>query len=145
VDVALAKWFPGQFHHHGVTHTVVFVVLASVVAGVVAAALLTRPLDDWLGWDRFDRWSMFGFAFLAFFLGGLSHLFADMLSAPDISTPIEPLWPLVQQPVGLDVIYYEDPLYNGVFFVAMLALHTVVAYVADPVEHRFRFRGPATR
>jgi len=139
LDLWLARFFPGEFHHHGVTHTIVFVVLASVVIGLVAAAVLTRPVDEWLGWRRFDRWSMFGFAFLAFLLGGLSHVFADILSAPDISTPIEPFWPFFDKPWSVDLIYYNDPTWNGVFLLTMLIVHGVVAYVADPVSHRFRF------
>lgn len=145
LDVLLARWFPGLIRHHGVTHTVVFVVLVSIVTGLLSAALLTRPIDDWLGWERFDRESMFAFAFLAFLLGGLSHLFADSLSAPDISTPITPFWPFLDWAVGLDVIYYDNPLYNAVFLVAMLAVHAAVAYLAEPVGHRYRFQRRASR
>lgn len=140
-DLYLSEWFPGQFHHHGVTHTVLFAVLAGLVAGLAAAALLTRPVDDWLGWERFDRWSMFAFASLAFFLGVLSHVFADMLSAPDISTPIEPLWPVVEGSWGYDLIYFSDPLFNGVFLVAVAATHLAVALLVDPLDHRYRFGG----
>jgi len=39
-DLALRHVFP-TVHHHGVTHTVVFVTVASVVAGAITARLLT--------------------------------------------------------------------------------------------------------
>lgn len=141
VDLWLSRWFPGQIHHHGVTHTIVFVALASLVAGLIAAAFLTGPLDDWLGWDRFDKGSMFTFAFAAFLLGGLSHVFADILSAPDISTPIEPFWPFFDKPWSADLIYYNDPLWNSVFLIAMVVLHAALAYAVGPMDHRYRFRG----
>ena len=39
----------------------------------------------------------------------LSHLAADVLSAPDISTRIEPLWPLITGPIAyIDVLYYDS-------------------------------------
>lgn len=120
-DLWLGKVFPAEIHHHGVTHTILFAVLASVVAGATAAAVLTKPLDRWLGWERFDARSMFTFATLAFLLGALSHVFADMLSAPDISTPIEPLW-------------------NSVFLAVMLVFHFGIALAVTPNTHRYRFR-----
>ncbi len=139
-DLWLARWFPGQIHHHGVTHTIVFVVLASLVAGMIAAAFLTGPLDDWFGWHRFDKGSMFTFASVAFLLGGLSHIFADMLSAPDISTPIEPFWPFFDKPWSVDLIYYNDLVWNSIFLIAMLLLHVGLAYMVGPMDHRYRFR-----
>jgi|AntRauTorcE11897_2_1112592.scaffolds.fasta_scaffold02265_6 membrane-bound metal-dependent hydrolase YbcI (DUF457 family) len=140
IDLWLIKLFPGEFHHHGFTHTILFVALVSVVAGAIAAAVLTKPLDRWLGWNRFETRSMFAFATLAFLLGGLAHIFADMLSAPDISTPIEPLWPLVEGSWGIDVIYYNDPLWNSAFLAVMLVVHIGVALAVSPNNHPYRFR-----
>ncbi|NHN43009.1 metal-dependent hydrolase [Halorubellus sp. JP-L1] len=140
IDLWLSRWFPAEVHHHGVTHTVVFVAAASIVAGALAAAVLTKPLDRWLGWDRFDAGSMFAFSSLAFFLGGTAHVFADILSAPDISTPIEPFWPLYNQPLGIDLIYYNDPLWNSVFLAVMLVVHVGVALAVSPNRHRYRLR-----
>jgi len=140
IDLWLTKVFPAQFHHHGVTHTVVFVALASVVVGAIVAALLTGPIDEWLGWDRFDSKSLFAFSFLAFLLGGLSHVFADMLSAPDISTPIEPFWPFFDKPWSVDLLYYNDPLWNSVFLGVMLIVHVALAIVLSPSGHQYRMR-----
>lgn len=143
VDLWLARWFPAEFHHHGVTHTVLFAVLASLVVGALAAVTLTGPLDRWLGWDRLDRWSTFGFAFLAFCLGGLSHVFADMLSAPDISSPVEPLWPFLDAPISFDLIYYTAPEWNAGLLIFALALHVVAGYVdIEPLRRASeRFKG----
>ncbi len=39
----------------------------------------------------------------------LSHLFADMLSAPDISQPIEPLWPVINGQIYIiDIFWYSS-------------------------------------
>ncbi|MEA5389340.1 metal-dependent hydrolase [Haloarculaceae archaeon H-GB11] len=115
IDIWLATWFPWEVHHHGVTHTIVFVVAASLVVGVVTAAAFTNVLDDWFGRDRFDSRDVFGFVTVATALGGVSHVFADTLSAPDISTPIEPFWPFITEPFPVDVIYYDDPSGTWVF------------------------------
>lgn len=141
IDLWLERLAPSVVHHHGVTHTVVFIAAISVIVGVIAAAVLTRPLDRWLGYERFDAGSMFAFTTGAVLLGGLSHLFADMLSAPDIATPIEPFWPIVNKPWSLDVIYYNSPWWNiGLLTVAVL-LHIAIAYTVDPREHSYRIRG----
>jgi hypothetical protein len=56
------------------------------------------------------------------FLGGVSQVLGDMLSAPDIAQPIEPLWPLVNEPISLDVLYYSSVWWNlGLLVVAVLA------------------------
>jgi hypothetical protein len=112
VDRQLAALFPGLVHHHGVTHTVVFVLAIGVVAGALASALLTDWLDGWIDTERFDRRRTFLFATGAFVVGGLSHVFADMLSAPDIADSIEPLWPLYHGSIGVDLVWYNDPVVN---------------------------------
>lgn len=140
VDKYVAMVFPNAIHHHGVTHTVVFVAAAALVAGALAAWLLTDRVDEWVNHERFDASSMFAFAGAAVLVGGLSHLFADMLSAPDISTPIEPFWPFFDKPWSVDVIWYNDPLWNSVFLAAMLVTHAVVAYAAFTMDHSYRLQ-----
>ena len=138
IDLWLSRLFPGVVHHHGVFHTVVFVALVSVVAGELVSTTLVRPIDRWVGFDRFDVGSLFTFAAGAVFLGGISHLFADSLSAPDIASSIEPFWPFFDKPWSLDLIWYNSPWWNvGLLIVAVLA-HLVLAYLVDPLEHRFR-------
>lgn len=46
IDLWLSRWFPAMIHHHGVTHTVLFVTVASLVVGAVLAGLLSRQIDD---------------------------------------------------------------------------------------------------
>jgi hypothetical protein len=130
--------FPEVIHHHGVTHTVVFAVAVSLVAGAVTATLLRDPINEWLRYDRFDASGLFVFSFGAFLLGGLSHVFADMLSAPDISTPIEPFWPLFDKPWSVDVLWYNSPWWNLGFLVVVLTAHLTLAYVFEPIEHPYR-------
>ncbi|ELZ22286.1 N-acetyltransferase GCN5 [Halosimplex carlsbadense 2-9-1] len=140
VDKYIAMVFPDAVHHHGVTHTVVFVVAAALVLGALAAWLLTDRVDRWVNHEHFDSSSMFVFATAAVLVGGLSHVFADMLSAPDISTPIEPLWPVVDGSWGLDLIWYNNPLWNVVFLAVMLLAHGVLAYSAFKIDHPYRIQ-----
>ncbi|MFD1587539.1 metal-dependent hydrolase [Halorientalis brevis] len=138
VDLWLHRLFPAMVHHHGVTHTVVFVAGLSVVFGGIVAALFTDPIDRWLQSERFTSGKLFGFALVAFLLGGLSHLFADMLSAPDIATPIEPFWPFFDKPWAVDVIWYNSPVWNAGLLAVAVLLHVVVATVTDPTDHSYR-------
>ncbi|WP_336330991.1 metal-dependent hydrolase [Haloarcula sp. CGMCC 1.2071] len=138
IDLWLVAAFPNQVHHHGVTHTVLFVTSASVVGAAIVAGVFTDQLDEWVGTERLDRRQVFLSSFLAFFAGGLSHVFADMLSAPDISTPIEPLWPLVDGSWGIDLVWYNNWWINFGFFAAMVVAHVVAAYALTPPERRRR-------
>ncbi|WP_247729274.1 metal-dependent hydrolase [Halovivax limisalsi] len=140
IDLWLRRVFPGAIHHHGVTHTVLFVTVASLVVGAVLTGLLGEQVDDWIGGEQFDASSLFVFSTLGFLAGGLSHLVADILSAPDISTPIEPLWPVVSEPVGIDLIWYNAAWINVGFLSVMVGVHIVLASVTTPVDHRYRLR-----
>jgi len=135
-------WFVGQFpdaiHHHGVTYTVLFVTLIGMAGAVLFAVFLTKRFDDWNSSERFDRRRSFVFAFIGLFVGGLSHIFADMLSAPDISTPIEPLWPFIEGSWGIDLVWYNSSWINVWFLLLMLIAHVVVAYLTTSVDHRHR-------
>jgi hypothetical protein len=127
--------------HHGVLHTVVFVVGFSVVAGAVAVAVLRPVLRRWwrLTEDETVRnGTIYLFVTGGLVLGGLSHLFADMLAA-DPYEPIEPLWPLVQEPFPIHVLHYTSLWLNLGLFILATALHAVVIVSgAFPVEHQFR-------
>jgi membrane-bound metal-dependent hydrolase YbcI (DUF457 family) len=135
VDLWIEKVAPALIHHHGVTHTVVFVAGLSVVVGASVAATQSWTLDRWLGGERFTTENVFVFAGTAFLLGGLSHLFADILSAPDIAQPIEPFWPVYPEPVIVDLIWYNAPLWNVGLLTATVLLHLVLALVVDPFDH----------
>lgn len=141
VDLWLSALFPSLVHHHGITHTVLFVVLSSALVGVIVAATLTGRIDHRLDGDRFSRSSFFVFVFSATLLGGLSHLFADMLSAPDVAQPIEPFWPFFDKAWTIDVIWYNSPWWNVGLLTAAVLLHVTVASLSDPVDHSYRITG----
>ena len=127
--------------HHGVTHTIGFVVPASLLGGAVAAWWLTDHLAAarWIRSEQLRTETVFVFATAGLLVGGLSHLFADVLSAPDIAPPLAPLWPLYAQPIVVDVIYYDSPWWNFGLFGVAVALHLGLARLeAAPAEHRHR-------
>ncbi|WP_158237421.1 metal-dependent hydrolase [Halegenticoccus soli] len=111
VDIWLKKVFP-TIHHHGVTHTIVFVTLVSAVAAlIVTPALLSLRKDTHR--NRIGRPYLFTFAIS--WVASLSHIFGDMLASPDIVRyqPVEPFWPLYHQPITVDVIYYNAFVWNA--------------------------------
>lgn len=126
--------------HHGVTHTILFVVLVGVIAGVFAARLLTARLNahSWIRSTELAAETVAVFAAAGFVVGGLSHIFADVLSAPDIAAPLEPFWPVYARPVIVDVIYYDAPLWNVGLVSVAVALHLVLArHEGLPVASRY--------
>lgn len=138
VDLWLSTWFPLEVHHHGVTHTLLFAVCASLVGGAVVAGLLRRPVDGWIDDERFGTRRLFVVAALAVLAGTLSHIVADILSAPDISTPIEPFWPFYTQPLSIDLVWYNADWINYGFFAVMVATHLALAYLTTPADRRHR-------
>ncbi|WP_255196202.1 metal-dependent hydrolase [Halorarius litoreus] len=138
IDLWLVMLFPGEVHHHGVTHTVLFVTVAGLVGAAVLTALFTGRIDEWIESERFDRSRLFVFSFLGFLAGGLSHVFADMLSAPDISTPIEPLWPFVDGSWGIDLVWYNASWINVGFLTVMVIAHVSIGYLTTSPDHRHR-------
>lgn len=139
VDLALRHVLP--MDHHGVTHTVPFVLAVAVVAGAVVEyglrAHFERLLARWAGY-RVSRGALFVFVTGAFALGGLSHLFGDMLSSPDVAKPVSPLWPLIDSPIAFDVIWYASPWWNTGLFLVALACHAVLAYVDLRIDHPYQ-------
>ena len=129
-DLYLRRILP-TVQHHGVLHTVLAVTLIAAVLGPVLGVLLREWLGDtkWLSPAAVDRAIPLGF--LAVWIPALSHLFADMLSAPDIAQPIEPLWPLYQGSVGIDVIWYNSPLANWGLFVVGVVVQAALYAQAD--------------
>lgn len=141
VDLVLRDFLP--VHHHGVTHTVVFVTGVALVAGaVVEFGFRSRLERTWLASEGYTvtDWALFAFVAGAFLLGGYSHLFADMLSAPDIAPPIEPFWPFFDKPWSVDVAYYNSRWWNLGLLVVATALHFALASVDVVVDHTYRIR-----
>ncbi|WP_224336898.1 metal-dependent hydrolase [Haloprofundus halobius] len=122
VDLYLSNAI-GTVQHHGVTHTLLFVGIVSLLLGPI----LGRTVVPWLAnrgslsrpADALDRPATF--ATLAVFVGGTAHIFGDILSAPDVSQPIEPLWPLVPGSVGIELVYYNsNPVNFGLLTAGIL-------------------------
>lgn len=59
-----------------------------------------------------------------------------MLSAPDISTPIEPLWPLAEWTWGVDLVWYNAWWINAGFLAVMVGAHLAAAYATTPAGER---------
>ena len=143
VDLLLRHYHPA-IQHHGVMHTVLFVTAIAIVAGTLAAHTLAPLLERW--WVKSEgytipRRDVHAFVTGGLAIGGLSHVFADMLSSPDIAAPVSPFWPVYAEPVAFDVIYYDSPVWNVGLLTAMLAVHLVAGYVdvgpiADLVRQR---------
>lgn len=139
VDLVLSQYLP--IAHHGITHTVVFVLGVALAAGaVVEWGLRSRIERAWLRAEGhgLSTGALFAFVFGAFALGGLSHLFADVLSAPDVSQPLEPFWPLITDPLVVDLIWYNAVWWNAVLLAVALVIHIGLAYLDLDVEHPYR-------
>lgn len=138
-DLLLQQYLP--ISHHGVTHTLLFVGVASGLAGTISA----RWLTDWLNDHPRVRSTtitpevVFWFATGGFLTGGVSHIFADLLSAPDIAAPLSPFWPLYDQPVIIDVIYYDSVIWNFGLLAVAVGLHVLLArHESYPLDSRYR-------
>ncbi len=122
VDLVLKGILP-TVKHHGVFHTVLMAGVLAALIGPLLGAVLKRTLGgtDWFSDDAVDHAT--GFGVVMVFVAGVAHVFADMLSAPDIADSVEPLWPLYQQSFGIDVVWYNDPLVNWGLFLTGIALN----------------------
>lgn len=129
IDLVLHRIAP-SIGHHEVTHTVLFVVVVAVVVGLIVSHGFMPVLERWwLASEQHpaSRATIRRFVIGGLLLGGLSHLFADMLSAPDIAQPIEPLWPVFDKPISIDVIYYSSIWWNLGLLVAAVLVHLGLA------------------
>jgi MFS family permease len=108
VDLVLSDWF-AEIHHHGVFHTVLVVTILAAVIGPLLGMVFDRIGREYGWFSARARERAYRIGFVAVWVSGLSHVFADILSAPDASTRIEPFWPVVNGPVVLiDVLWYES-------------------------------------
>jgi len=129
--------------HHGVTHTVVFVLGFAVLVGGVGTRLFGPVLRRWW-WltedERVNRGTLYAFVGGGLALGGLSHLLADAL-AGDWAEPIEPFWPVLETSFELGLFAYDTVWANLGLLLVALALHLPL-FVSDalPVTTR-RGRG----
>ncbi|SDF81798.1 LexA-binding, inner membrane-associated putative hydrolase [Halorubrum xinjiangense] len=117
VDLVLEGLIP-TVKHHGVFHTVLAVTIFAAVLGPLVGKAVEAVAGDteWLSPEAAARSLRFGF--LAVWVPGLAHVFADMLSAPDIADSIEPIWPLYGGSIGVDLVWYNNPVVNWGLLVA---------------------------
>ncbi|MFC4549598.1 MULTISPECIES: metal-dependent hydrolase [Halorussus] len=131
VDLYLSNWFAG-IHHHGVVHTILAVAIFAVVLGPMLGWVFKKigESSDWFSERATD--SAYSIGVIAILVAGLSHLFADMLSAPDVAQPIEPFWPLYNgQIVLMDVVWYKSFWATWGLFLAGLAINAGLWYWKD--------------
>lgn len=124
-DLVLSNWFV-TVKHHGVLHTVLAVTIAAAVIGPIVGWLLKRTLGDTQWFSRQAADGAYGVGFVMIWVAGLSHLFGDMLSAPDIAEAIEPLWPIYGQSIGIDLVWYNSTWVNWGLFLAGVALNVAL-------------------
>ena len=131
VDLVLSNWFAG-IHHHGVVHTVLAVSVLAVALGPPVGWTLARVGErtGWFAAAATERATAIGV--IVVWVTGVSHVFADVLSAPDASTRIEPLWPLVEGPVVmLDVLWYQSFWATWGLFALGVTANAVAWYHSD--------------
>ena len=140
VDLYLREHFADPLlQHHGITHTVPFVLVVGVVFGVAAAYALTPFLNAnrLIHSDSISPETTFVFTTAAFWVGGLSHIAVDLLSAePDAA--IAPLWPLYRGDVIVDIVAYDSTPVNLGLIVTALAVH-VGLYRAERYPYETRW------
>jgi membrane-bound metal-dependent hydrolase YbcI (DUF457 family) len=116
VDLLLMRYF--FVEHHGLTHGFFFLVPAALVLGGVVAGAYLLVRDG----TRPGPATVYAFAVAALFTGMLAHLFADVLTSPDIAPPVKPLWPVLKARLVLDAAFVKSNLWN----IGTLALGIVV-------------------
>ena len=125
---------PG-LEHHGLTHTVAFVVLTPPVIGVLVTVIygLYRSTRGDARHPILDVPRVLVWATLGSFLGLASHLLADLLLVVPV-TPISPLAPFDDRVVVFDVFRVGNVWRNLSLFALGLALNIVAFWGTDANE-----------
>lgn len=116
-------------HHHGIFHTVLAVTAMAIVFGPLLGWVFTKIGDrtDWFS-ERGTR-NAYEMGVIAVWVTGLAHLFGDILSAPDVSTQIEPFWPLFHGGLlSVDVLWYQSFWARWGLFVPGVAINVAAWY-----------------
>lgn len=134
VDLLLTQLLP--IAHHGITHSLLFVVGAALALGALATGavkLVEAHVDTDLpgiGWT-------FGFTTLGFGTGAAAHLLGDFLTTPDVAPPIMPFQPFTEATVILDIAYVYSPVWNlGLLAVGAVLNAVLWARSTGPVHGR---------
>jgi membrane-bound metal-dependent hydrolase YbcI (DUF457 family) len=94
--------------HHGLMHSLTFLVPAALVlGGVVAGGYLAVRSSD-----HPSAAAVYGFVTVALFTGMLAHMAGDVLTSPDIAPPIKPLYPIIDSRFVLDAAFVKSNLWN---------------------------------
>lgn len=94
--------------HHGLTHSLLFIVPAALVLGGIVTAIYLAVRDS----SVYSTRQVYAFATVALLVGMLAHVFADILTTPDIAPPIKPLYPILETRLVLDVAFVKSKLWN---------------------------------
>ena len=143
VDLVLSNWFAG-IHHHGILHTVLVVTILAVIVGPLLGLVFKRIGGDSAWFSAQARENAYRLGFIAVWVSGLSHLFADMLSAPDISTPIEPFWPLFQGALfSVDTLWYTSWWATWGLLILGVTVNVAAWYWKNDHEESKEFASPS--
>ncbi|MFB1064362.1 metal-dependent hydrolase [Natrinema sp. H-ect4] len=140
VDIYLREYFSHPLlQHHGITHTIPFMLVVGAVFGAVAARVLmpflnaTRLIHS----DSITPSTTFVFTTGAFWAGGISHVLVDLLSAkPDAA--VAPLWPLYRGDVIVNIVAYDSTPVNLGLILTAVVLH-VGLYRAERYPYETRW------
>jgi len=112
--------------HHGPTHSILFAVAVGIVGGAVTT-LVTMWWSGRAGRSEEFRPMLYAFSTGALLVGGLSHVFMDMLSNSQAGQPVNPFWPFFGKPFHLYVIHhFSAPIWNGFLLLGALTVHLVL-------------------
>ena len=128
IDLVLSNYIQ-SIEHHGVFHTVVAVTLFAVILGPLLGWVLKKLVggSEWFSSRATNNAVAIGI--IGVWITGISHLFGDMLSAPDVAPPIEPLWPVFNSEIVLiDVVWYTSFWFNWGLFIAGVAVNVGLWY-----------------
>ncbi len=133
LDLVFSRLFR-TIGHHGIFHTILAVTVFAAVVGPVVGTLLEKVIggSDWFAVESTRESYRFGF--VAVWIGGLSHIFADMLSAPDISQAVEPFWPLYFESISVDLVWYNAAWVNWGLVIAGILVNAALFRYTSTVD-----------
>jgi membrane-bound metal-dependent hydrolase YbcI (DUF457 family) len=94
--------------HHGLMHSLVFLIPAALLLGAVVAGAYLAVRDG----DQPSATAVYAFVTVALFTGMLAHMAGDVLTSPDVAPPIKPLYPIVESRFVLDAAFVKSNLWN---------------------------------
>ena len=144
VYTLMAAWLPDfdmyipGLVHAGITHTVMFAVVAGIAGGALAAVVVFVA-REWISEgfvEQFDPTRVFAFVGVGLFIGVISHLVADILILVPGTRPVSPFWPISNQIYQFGITSLGAPVRNAVMILVGLAVHGVISWRASPEGDR---------